>query len=268
MSTLRASEKSKLEKLFEMSGGYVLSFSDAEFGTFFGDFDVDIHSKKYQNLGTSKAKKIREFWRIEDDHTVGKAILEMIKFRESIENEEGNKELLSQCNKIGNRLLLGKVHTTALKSQVDKLDSVYIKGQIKRMEDSIESDPDLAIGTAKELIESCCKTILNELKVEYKGKSVDMIKLTKLTMDQLNLLPEQVDSKIKGMKAVKKVLGSLSTIAQGMAELRNLYGTGHGKSSKAKGLMPRHARLAVMSSSTLVHFLFETFEKRKKQHEN
>ena len=34
--------------------------------------------------------------------------------------------------------------------------------QIRRMKDSVETDPSLAIGTAKELIETCCKTILAE----------------------------------------------------------------------------------------------------------
>src|ERR1039458_2165277 len=38
-------------------------------------------------------------------------------------------------------------------------DREYLSRQITRMESSIESDPELAIGTAKELIETCCKGI-------------------------------------------------------------------------------------------------------------
>lgn len=33
--------------------------------------------------------------------------------------------------------------------------------------------------------------------------------------------------------------------SQGVAELRNHYGTGHGKAAGTKGLQPRHAKLAV-----------------------
>ena len=43
-----------------------------------------------------------------------------------------------------------------------------------------------------------------------------------------------------------------------LAELRGLYGTGHGKHGKASGLNARHAKLAVGASSTLAIFLFET----------
>jgi hypothetical protein len=67
-------EKSQLEKLFDMSGGYVCNFSDSTFESFFADLHVDIHSNKYTANGTSKAKKLREFWRIEPDHLVGQSI--------------------------------------------------------------------------------------------------------------------------------------------------------------------------------------------------
>jgi hypothetical protein len=53
-------------------------------------------------------------------------------------------------------------------------------------------------------------------------------------------------------------LSNLATIVQGVAELRGLYGTGHGKDGKARGLQPRHARLAVGAASSLVTFAFQT----------
>ena len=42
------------------------------------------------------------------------------------------------------------------------------------------------------------------------------------------------------------------------AELRGLYGTGHGKHANTEGLSARHAKLAVGAAATLVTFLFET----------
>jgi hypothetical protein len=50
---------------------------------------------------------------------------------------------------------------------------------------------------------------------------------------------------------------------QGLAELRNLYGTGHGKEGSTKGLAARHAKLAVGAAITLADFLFDTHENRK-----
>ena len=61
MSSLLSIEKSKFEKLFGMSSGYVLDFSDKKFGDFFADFGIDIHSSRYKGSGDSKAKKLREF---------------------------------------------------------------------------------------------------------------------------------------------------------------------------------------------------------------
>lgn len=58
---------------------------------------------------------------------------------------------------------------------------------------------------------------------------------------------------------------NLGQISQGMAELRNLYGTGHGKDGRSKGLSPRHARLAVSCATALATFLFEAHEARQER---
>ena len=57
---------------------------------------------------------------------------------------------------------------------------------------------------------------------------------------------------------VKRILQNLGAIGNGLAELRGLYGTGHGKHGKAAGLRARHAKLAVGAASTLINFLFDT----------
>ncbi|WP_383698312.1 abortive infection family protein, partial [Streptomyces sp. NPDC057494] len=46
------------------------------------------------------------------------------------------------------------------------------------------------------------------------------------------------------------------------ANLRSLYGTGHGKDGKHRGLQPRHARLAVASAVAFVDFVTETYRDR------
>src|SRR5947209_5042830 len=57
-------------------------------------------------------------------------------------------------------------------------------------------------------------------------------------------------------------LNNLATISQGLAELRNPFGTGHGKDAGSRGLNKRHARLAVGAATTLGVFLFETHQER------
>jgi hypothetical protein len=131
------------------------------------------------------------------------------------------------------------------------------------MEGSIESDPDLAIGTAKELIESCCKAILAAMQVEVAGW--DLPHLVRETTTALRLAPDAVRSDADEAEAIRRILGNLGSIAGGIAELRNAYGTGHGRASGQAGLRSRHARLAVGAASTLVVFLFDTYEQRAGQ---
>jgi hypothetical protein len=127
------------------------------------------------------------------------------------------------------------------------------------MQDSVEADPSLAIGTAKELIETCCKTILAERGQEISG-TPDIPTLTKATFKQLNLVPEGIPNSARGAEVIKRILSNLSTVGHGLAELRGLYGTGHGQHAAASGLTSRHAKLAVGAASTLAIFLFETHE--------
>ena len=78
MSSLTDIEKRYFEKLFGMGSGYVLDFSNATFGEFFRQHNVDIDGRKYQFLGTSKAKRLRAFWELEPDRLVGAALSEML----------------------------------------------------------------------------------------------------------------------------------------------------------------------------------------------
>ena len=58
-------------------------------------------------------------------------------------------------------------------------------------------------------------------------------------------------------------MNNLGSVAVGIAELRNLYGSGHGKGQKSPGLTARHAKLVVGAGTTLCAFLLETYEHRK-----
>lgn len=136
-------------------------------------------------------------------------------------------------------------------------DASHIAEQIHRIEASVDSDPALAIGTAKELTESCFKTILKEREIEY-GKGDDLLDLGKKVFKELKLVADDIPEAAKGSATIKRVLMNLSTVVQGIAELRGLYGTGHGKDGSHRGLSPRHARLVVGAASAVVTFTFQT----------
>jgi len=151
----------------------------------------------------------------------------------------------------------GAYPVEAMREEVRALDSAYVMQQITRMDTSLSDDPALAIGTAKELIETCCKMILQDRRVAVDG-TWDLSQLVKQTSRQLRLTPEDIPEHAKAAATIRRVLGSLGAITQGLAELRNAYGTGHGKGPTHRGLSPRHARLAVGAASTLAVFLVQT----------
>jgi len=150
---------------------------------------------------------------------------------------------------------------SAARETLPRVDESYVTQQITRMETAVNQDPELAIGTAKELVETCCKSILKERKIPV-PKNADLPKLTKLTLKQLELTPEDIPDRAKASETIRRLLSNLATITQGIAELRNYYGTGHGKDGTQKGLSARHAKLAVGAASTLAVFLSETHKAR------
>lgn len=260
MSVLSIADRSNLERHFGMSDGYVLNFSDRTFGEFvFEAVGLDIHDEKYTADGTSKAKKLRTLWKVESDHTVGKLILALIDYDASLSTTQDAeaKDLVDKCRQIATRLLAGGPSLSELKEHAKVLSANHLAEQIRRLEASIETDPSLAIGTAKELIETCCKTILAERGKPVSG-TPDVSTLTKQTLKELKLVPEDIHKAARGADIIKRLLSNLGTIGNGLAELRGLYGTGHGKHGSAIGLSTRHAKLAVGAAATLVVFLFET----------
>ena len=150
----------------------------------------------------------------------------------------------------------------SIKETFVSADANYVVQQITRMEAAIDEDPTLAIGTAKELVETCCRTILAEREIGIVG-TPDLPQLVKQTTKILALTPEGIPEKAKAAKTIRRLLSNLATITQGIAELRNHYGTGHGAVATRGGLSPRHARLAVGAASTLAVFLLETHQTRE-----
>jgi len=137
------------------------------------------------------------------------------------------------------------------------VNASYVAQQVTRMEAAVDSDPELAIGTAKELVETVCKTVMDERREAY-SKSAELPELVKLTAKILKLTPDDIPNNAKAARTIKRLLSNLGAIPLGIAELRNQYGTGHGKRAGTKGLTSRHARLAVGAASTLAVFFIDT----------
>ena len=79
MADLKPLEKRQIEDLLQMSGGYVLDFTNRSFADLFRDaVGVNIYDSKYAQRGESKANRLRVFWDTEPNVVVGKILSEML----------------------------------------------------------------------------------------------------------------------------------------------------------------------------------------------
>jgi AbiJ N-terminal domain 3/Abortive infection C-terminus len=124
----------------------------------------------------------------------------------------------------------------------------------------IKTDPAGAITSAKDLVETMCKLILDKRGVTY-GKD-DLPVLYKKVSVELGLDRKAVPGHVKGSEAAAKTLGGLNSSVQGLAELRNQLGRGHGRTTASPAL-ERHARLAFNTAVTLTEFLYDTLQDRE-----
>ena len=144
----------------------------------------------------------------------------------------------------------------------EQFSSDYMSSQIDSLMRMREENPTDAIGKAKELVESCCRTILKETGVKD-TKDWSMNELIKATKQKLDIDTESVSDSLPEAATVRKILGSLSGLVGGIAEYRNSWGAGHGKAADFEPLFVRHAKLAVGSSITLAEYLWDTYLWRK-----
>jgi hypothetical protein len=119
------------------------------------------------------------------------------------------------------------------------------------------SDPEAALTSARTLLESTCKHILDSLAITY-NDAADLPDLYSAVARGLNLSPSQHTEQI-----FKQVLGGCHSVVQGLGAMRNRLGDAHGKGVASYKPLPRHAALAVNLSGAMAMFLVETFEARK-----
>jgi hypothetical protein len=152
---------------------------------------------------------------------------------------------------------LTKVHVAS-----GLVDRSALTEHLRRIEQGVESDPAQAIGSAKELLETAAKLVLNQFD-EDPEKYDTLQQLTKQAMRCLNPALDDLPTASKGAGAIKQVVAGLAQVVGGVAELRNLYGTGHGRVAGVR-LETRHAQLVVGACSTLTIYLLETLDARKR----
>ena len=273
MDKLTSIEIGTFLKLFNR-GGYVLDFSTNDFDIFTMESVGVALCNEYH---MSKGKSLAAYVNNASANDVEKLLNDLLSYyeenyeQEYAENTSDDEfsycrynaeyaRLYKKCRAYMNRVLniATPLAVNAAELQ-EKFSSQYLSKQIELMLKMQSENPTDAIGKAKELIESCCKTILDNKGVAW-DKNWDMSKLTGETLSLLNLTPKSIADTDPVSENIKAVLGNLRGISTKLAEIRNPYGSGHGKSASFTGLETRHAKLAVGCSITFVTFLWDTYE--------
>lgn len=265
-------------KLFVRSG-YVLDFSTSDFDAFTMSSVGEQLCSKYK---MSKGKSLCAYMKDADDALALRLLSDMMDYyensyrdfpKETSESEDNFgitgvegayrnvylecKEILS-CNQ--------KVDANIVRAQKieEEFSTEYMSKQISLMLSSQGNNSVEAIGKAKELVESCCKTILAKQHIEL-DKKWTLSELTGKTLKHLRLTPSDVDTENPFVDSLKKLLGSLKGMVSPLAEIRNAYGSGHGREVDFKELDSRYSRLVVGASITLVEFIWASYCAQNKE---
>ncbi len=121
------------------------------------------------------------------------------------------------------------------------------------------NDPEGAITSARTLLESTCKYILDNQNISYTDKE-DLPKLYRMVAESMNLAPSQHLE-----PTFKQILGGCQAVVEGLGTLRNKLGDAHGKGIVFVKPSGRHSELAVNLAGTLSSFLLATYEERGKK---
>lgn len=140
---------------------------------------------------------------------------------------------------------------------LEKVDSAHVKDAWQKALDRRIEDPEGAITSARTLLESVCKHILDSCGISY-GEKDDLPKLHGKTIEQLNLAPSQHTEEV-----FKAILGSCQTVVSNLGSLRNKLGDAHGKGARHVKPAPRHAELAVNLAGAMASFLLATWAVRE-----
>lgn len=148
-------------------------------------------------------------------------------------------------------------HFDLVATNLENLDSAHINELWTKAIERCVEDPEGAITAARSLLESVCKSILEDLGIGIDEKW-DLPKLYNKVAEQLNLGPSQHTEEV-----FRQILGGCKSVVEGLGGLRNKLGDAHGKGKAPVRPSKRHAELATNLSGSMVAFLIATWKTKR-----
>lgn len=135
-------------------------------------------------------------------------------------------------------------------------EALHLQQQILAIEKAVAETPALAIDLAKTLVETVCKTILTDLKVDFVAND-DCHALMKQTLLQMRLFPDGHLRPAEIQGQLTKLTNNLISAVQCLSEIRNREGlASHGRDAFASSLDNLQAEFAARSADAVVRFMW------------
>lgn len=149
------------------------------------------------------------------------------------------------------------VSTKTLHDILKNKDLPGVEKEFQRALNTIESDPPAGLTAACSIMESLCKTYIEDEGLTL--PSDQTIKpLWKIVSQDLGLQPSLlVDDDLK------RILSGLTSVVDGLGAIRTHGGSAHDRGRKTYRVEARHARLATHAAHTLCVFIIETWRAKK-----
>jgi len=145
-----------------------------------------------------------------------------------------------------------------------ELDSSAVTKAWEKSLDRRQQDPDGAITAARTMLESVCKTILDDLPTDpdddWEGD--DLPKLYRRVAKELRLSPQEHTD-----KELKRILQGCVSVVVGLGSVRNKVGDAHGTGRHGYRPAERHATLAVNLAGAMALFLIQSSEGLRQHYE-
>ncbi|MDA1096441.1 MAG: abortive infection family protein [Chloroflexi bacterium] len=160
MSDLSFVERMKLEKLFQMGGGYVLDFSNRTLAGFVAESTrQDIYDLRYESTGGSKANRLRAFWAQQPNSLVGKLVKDLLEYCRPAAGDPNRDRLFEDCERVAERLWQS--------GPVEGLEAITPEGSERRFEmlaravrESIEkNEPELGLDRLHTYVTNLIRTL-------------------------------------------------------------------------------------------------------------
>lgn len=148
-----------------------------------------------------------------------------------------------------------EVNLSTIKSLAIKFDIEYVLKECNRIEKEALTDPEEAITSAKSMVESTLKHILDSEGEKFNNNET-LRGLYKKVSNIMNLSPGGHNE-----NTFKTILSGMINVINGLDEVRNEYGDAHGKSKKNYRPETRHAFLAINAARTITEFLLASYKK-------